>query len=155
MISNGQENELLDVKNPSSIELNHKDLPTYHSGDRSEVSKITDKHVENLQADVRSQIEYTVLCDNYSEGLANEVVEIITGTLCLDGPGIKIGCTVFPTAAVRKRMRSLTCEHVSYTLDSLGKVGPIHNPHRYLLVLLLNAPASCSTAVQAICNANS
>ena len=107
-----------------------------------------------MRADVRSQIEYTVLCDNYSEGLADEVVETITGTLYRDGPEIKIGRTVFPTALVRERMRSLTCEHVSYALDSLGRAGPIHNPHRYLLALLLNAPASCSTSIQAICNAN-
>ena len=35
---------------------------------------MTEKDVENLRADVRSQIEYTVLCDNYGKDLADEVV---------------------------------------------------------------------------------
>lgn len=65
-----------------------------------------------MQADVRSQIEYTVLCENYGDDLADEVVEIITETLCRDGPEMKIGSTMFLTALVRKRMRSLTYEHV-------------------------------------------
>ena len=162
LTSDSQDNELLDVKNLSSIELNNKDLenkdlilPTFLPGDREcEVSEMTEADVEELQADMRSQIEYTVLCENYDECLADEVVEIITETLCRDGPEMKIGGTMFPTALVRKRMRSLTYEHVSYVLDNLGKAGPVHNPHRYLLAVLFHASASCSTATQAIYNAN-
>lgn len=162
LTSCSKENELLDVKNLSSIELNSKELenkdlilPTFLPGDREcEVNEMTEKDVEELQADVRSQIEYTVLCENYDKDLADEVVEIITETLCRDGPEMKIGGTVFPTALVSKRMRSLTYEHVSYALDNLGKAGPVHNPHRYLLAVLFNALASCSTATQAIYNAN-
>ena len=162
LISCSKENELLDVKNLSSIELNNKDrenkdliLPTFLPGDREcEVNEMTEEDVEELQADVRSQIEYTVICENYDEDLADEIVEIITETLCRDGPEMKIGGTLFPTALVRKRMRSLTYEHVSYVLDNLGKAGPVHNPHRYLLAVLFHAPDSCSTATQAIYNAN-
>ncbi len=162
LTSDSQENELLDVKNLSPNELNNNELdnkdlilPTDYPENREcEVSKITEKDVEELQAKVRSQIEYTVLCENYDEDLADEIVEIITEPLCRDGPEMKIGGTMFPTALVRKRMRSLTYEHVSYALDNLGKAGPVHNPHRYLLAVLFHAPASCSAATQAIFNAN-
>ena len=93
-----QENGLLDVKNLSSIELNHKDLenkdlPTFHQEDRREVNEMTEKDVEELQAEVRAQIEYTVLCENYGEDLTDEVVEIITEALCRDGLEMKIGRT--------------------------------------------------------------
>lgn len=162
LTSCSKENELLDVKNLSSIELNNKELenkdlilPTYLPETQEyEVNEMTEKDVEELQATVRSQIEYTVLYENYDENLADEIVEIITETLCRDGPEMKIGGTAFPTALVRKRMRSLTYEHVSYVLDNLGKAGPVHNPHRYLLAVLFHAPASCNTATQAIYNAN-
>ncbi len=162
LTSCSKENELLDVKNLSPIELNNKELenkdlilPTFLPETQEyEVNEMTEKDVEELQADVRSQIEYTVLCENYEEDLADEVVEIITETLCRDGPEMKIGGTVFPMALARKHMRSLTYEHVSYVLDNLGKAGPVHNPHRYLLALLFHAPASCSTATQAMYNAN-
>lgn len=53
---------------------------------------------------------------------------------------------------VVSRMKSLTCEHVRYVLDNLGRAGPVRNPHGYLLALLFNAPASCNTAVQAVFN---
>ena len=156
-----KENELLDVKNLSCKELNNKELenkglilPTDIPKDEGcEVKEMTEDDVEELQADVRSQIEYTVLCENYDEDLADEIVEIITEVLCRDGPEMKIGGTIIPTALVRKRMRSLTYEHVSYVLDNLGKAGPVHNPHRYLLAVLFNAPASCRTSTQAIFNA--
>lgn len=162
LTSCSNENELLDVKNLSSIELNSKELnnkdlilPTFlPERGECEVNEMTEEDVEELQADVRSQIEYTVLCENYDEDLADEIVEIITETICRDGPEVKIGGTVFPTALVRKRMRSLTYEHVSYALDNLGKAGLVHNPHRYLLAVLFNASASCSAATQAIFNAN-
>ena len=49
-----------------------------------------------MQEEVRSQIEYTVLCENYGKDLADEVIEIITETLCRDGPKMKSGNTIFP-----------------------------------------------------------
>ena len=149
LTSDSQENKPLDVKNLSPIELNnreleYKDLPTFLSEDG----------LDELQANVRDQIEYPVLCEQYDRDLADEVVEIITETLCRDSPKMKIGNTIYPAALVRKRMHSLTNERVCYALDNLGRTGPVHNPHRYLLALLFNAPASCTAATQAIFNAN-
>jgi len=150
LTSDSKKDESPDIKNLSPIELNNKeledkDLPTY----------FTEDDVDELQENVRDQIEYPVLCERYAKDLADEIVEIITEALCRDSPKMKIGDMVFPSALVRKRMRSLTSEHVSYALDNLGRAGPVHNPHRYLLALLFNAPASCTAATQAIFNANS
>lgn len=110
--------------------------------------------MEIVQDEVRSQIEYPVLCENYGEELADEVVEIIVETLCRHGPKLKVGKTTLPMDLVRKRMRSLTYEHVTYVLDNLGRAGPIRNVHHYLLALLINAPTSCNMAVQAAFNSN-
>jgi len=110
--------------------------------------------IEEVQAQVRHQVEYTVLCENYDEEIADEVVEIITEVRCRDSPKMQIGAHKYPMDFVRKRMESLTYEHVCYVLDSLGRAGPIRNPHNYLLTLLFNAPAGCNTAVQAVFNAN-
>lgn len=110
--------------------------------------------MEIVQDEVRSQIEYPVLCENYGPDLADEVVEIIVETLCRHGPKLHLGKNLFPMDLVRKRMRSLTYEHVTYVLDNLGRAGPIRNVHHYLLALLINAPTSCNMAVQAAFNAN-
>ena len=110
--------------------------------------------VEEIQAQVRQQVEYTVLCENYDEETADEVVEIITEVRCRDSPKMQIGAHRYPMDLVQKRMRSLTYEHVCYVLDSLGRAGPVRNPHGYLTALLFNAPASSNAAVQAAFNAN-
>ena len=85
---------------------------------------------------------------------AEQVVEIITEVRCRDSPKMQIGASKYPMDFVRGRMGALTYEHVSYVLDNLGKSGPVRNPHRYLLALLFNAPASSNVAVQAVFNAN-
>lgn len=110
--------------------------------------------MEGLAESIREQIEYPVLCENYGEELAKEVVEIITEVRCRDSPDMQIGKGFYPMDFVRSRMDALTYEHVSYVLDNLGRAGPVRNPHNYLLALLFNAPASCNTAVQAVFNGN-
>lgn len=94
-----------------------------------------------------------MLCENYGRELADEVVEMITEVRCRDSPRMKIGPVAYPMDLVRQRMESLTCDHVSYVLDNLGRAGPVRNPHGYLLALLFKAPASSNTAVQALYNA--
>lgn len=110
--------------------------------------------IEEVQAQVRNQIEFPVLCENYDEEIADEVVEIITEVRCRDSPKMKIGVATYPMDLVQNRMQSLTYEHVAYVLDNMGRAGPVRNPHGYLLALLFNAPSSCNAAVQAVFNAN-
>ena len=158
--SRSKESELQEVKDFNPIELNNKDLenkdlhPTDPpaGGEDGGIQEPLD--IEEVQAQVRRQVEYTVLCENYDEQIADEVVEIITEVRCRDSPKMQIGAHKYPMDLVRKRMESLTYEHVCYVLDNLGRAGPVRNPHGYLLALLFNAPASCNVAVQAVFNAN-
>lgn len=157
--SKSKETELLEVKDFNTIELNNKDLennepdPTYPPADWKDGWTDESLDVEEMQAQVRDQIEYTVLCENYDEEIADEVVEIITEVRCRDSPKMKIGSATYPMDFVRQRMESVRYEHVEYALDSLGRAGPVRNIHHYLLAVLFNAPASCNAAVQAVYNA--
>ena len=152
--SRSKENELQEVKDFNAIELDNKDLENIELPPSQPPSVREDGGVEDVQADVREQIEYPVLCENYGEEIADEVVEIITEVRCRDSPKMQIGAHKYPMDFVRKRMESLTYEHICYVLDNLGQAGPVRNPHNYLLTLLFNAPAGCNTAVQAVFNAN-
>lgn len=157
--SRSKDSELQEVKNFNAIELNNKDPenkelhPTNHPADLEE-GWTEELDIEEVQAQVRRQVEYTVLCENYDEDMADEVVEIITEIRCRDSPEMQIGKAKYPMKLVQKRMESLTYEHVCYVLDNLGRAGPVRNPHGYLTALLFNAPSSCNTAVQAAFNAN-
>ena len=156
--SRSKDSELQEVKDFNAIELDNKDLenielpPSQPPSGREDGGEELD--IEEVQAQVRRQVEYTVLCDNYGEEITDEVVEIITEVRCRDSPKMQIGAHKYPMDFVRKRMDGLTYEHVCYVLDSLGRAGPVRNPHNYLLTLLFNAPAGCNTAVQAVFNAN-
>lgn len=152
--SRSKEIEFQEVKDFNAIELDNKDLENIELPPSQPPSGREDGGVEDVQADVRDQIEYPILCENYGTELADEVVEIITEVRCRDSPKMQIGAHKYPRGFVRKRMESLTYEHVCYVLDNLGRAGPIRNPHGYLLALLFNAPASSNTAVQAVFNAN-
>lgn len=156
--SRSKEIELQEVKDFNAIEPDNKDLENKELHPTDPPSGWEDgrveEPVEEIQAQVRQQVEYTVLCENYDEETADEVVEIITEVRCRDSPKMQIGAHKYPMDLVQKRMRSLTYEHVCYVLDSLGRAGPVRNPHGYLTALLFNAPASSNTAVQAAFNAN-
>ncbi len=156
--SRSKEIELQEVKDFNAIEPDNKDLENKELHPTDPPSGWEDgrveEPVEEIQAQVRQQVEYTVLCENYDEETADEVVEIITEVRCRDSPKMQIGAHKYPMDLVQKRMRSLTYEHVCYVLDSLGRAGPVRNPHGYLTALLFNAPASSNAAVQAAFNAN-
>ena len=85
LTSESKEVELPEVKNLNPIELNNKDLeniePENHSfhptNQPADLEDGGTEPVEKVQGEVRSQIEYPVLCENYGEDLADEVVEII------------------------------------------------------------------------------
>ena len=124
--SRSKDSELQEVKDFNPIELNNKDLenkdlhPTDPpaGGEDGGIQEPLD--IEEVQAQVRRQVEYTVLCENYDEQIADEVVEIITEVRCRDSPKMQIGAHKYPMDLVRKRMESLTYEHVCYVLDNLG-----------------------------------
>ena len=155
-----KDSELQEVKDFNAIELDNKDLentelpPSQPPSGREDGGMEEPLDIEEVQAQVRRQVEYTVLCENYDEEIADEVVEIITEVRCRDSPKMQIGAHKYPMALVQNRMQSLTYEHICYVLDNLGRAGPVRNPHGYLLALLFNAPASCNVAVQAVFNAN-
>lgn len=152
--SRSKESELQEVKDFNPIELENKDLEQNELPPFQPSAGLEDGGVEGTAESIREQIEYPVLCENYGDELAREVVEIITEVRCRDSPDMQIGKGFYPMDFVRSRMDALTCEHVSYVLDNLGRAGPVRNPHNYLLALLFNAPASCNTAVQAVFNGN-
>lgn len=152
--SESKDSELQEVKDFNAIELDNKDLENIELPPSQPHSVREDGGVEDVQADVRDQIEYPILCENYGTELADEVVEIITEVRCRDSPKMQIGASRYPMDFVQNRMKSLTYEHVCYVLDNLGRAGPVRNPHGYLLALLFNAPASSNAAVQALYNAN-
>ncbi len=150
--SRSKDSELQEVNDFNPIELENKELENNELSPYQPYGDWEERGVDGIVNEVRGQIEYDVLREEYGKEVSDEVVEIITEVRCRDSPDMQIGKGFYPMDFVVGRMKSLTCEHVRYVLDSLGRAGPVRNPHGYLLALLFNAPASCNTAVQAVFN---
>ena len=150
--SRSKEAELQEVKDFNPIELENKELENIELPPYQPSARFEEGGAEGIVEDVREQIEYDVLREEYGKEVSDEVVEIITEVRCRDSPEMQIGKGFYPMDFVVSRMKSLTCEHVRYVLDILGRAGQVRIPHGYLLALLFNAPASCNTAVQAVFN---
>lgn len=148
--SGSQEVLPLEVKNLYPIELENKDL------EKKDLPSLREdvEEVEEVTTNVRDQVEYPLLRQEYGQDLADEVVSILSEVLCRSGPTIRIGQDSYPARFAKARMRSVGYEHAAYALDSLGRAGPVRNAHNYLLALLFNAPAGYNAAVKAQYNAD-
>ena len=100
--------------------------------------------------DVKANIEYEMLCQRHSPEDVNDVVELITETLCSTRPTIRIGGEDMPTEQVKARFLTLDCEHITYVFDSLARTPTdIRNIRAYLLTALYNAPVTINSYYQA------
>lgn len=95
---------------------------------------------------IKKNISYEMLSKN--PALANEVdelVELMTDTVCINEPFVHIAGKEIPTAVVEERFLRIEEDHIVYIIDSLRKSSSkIHNIRQYLLAALYNAPITIS-----------
>lgn len=90
---------------------------------------------------VEENLEYPLLCTQFGEQSVNEVVELLTDTLCSTRPTLRIGGEEVPAKQVRSRLWGLRSQHLEYVFDCLSKnTTEIRNIRGYLLATLYNAP---------------
>ena len=99
---------------------------------------------------VKDSIEYEALCRRYNREDLDELVELITETLCSTRPTLRVGGEDMPTEQVKTRFLPLDCEHINYVFDSLARnPTDIRNIRAYLLTALYNAPMTINSHYQA------
>lgn len=136
-----------DTENPA--QLNTKESNT--NPERTQTTKSihqshpTEREMERCRARVELQIEYDVLLENNSTSAAqlDEIVELVTETLCSGKEIIRVGGEDYPAEVIKGRFAKLTGDHVEYVMSCLKKkVTPVRNIRSYLLTALYNAPTS-------------
>lgn len=104
----------------------------------------------DFREEIREQIEYGLLCTRYNREDVDEIVQLITDTLCTIRPSIRIGGNDIPTEQVKDRLLRLDSSHLEYVFDCLRKnTTQIRNIRAYLLAALYNAPATINHFYQA------
>ena len=91
------------------------------------------------ESQIKDQIEYDILTERYSEGVVNEIVSLLSDTLCSDEESIRIGQRCIPRSTFNQRLSLLTAEHIEYVIEKLEKTpNKIHNMRAYMLTMLYN-----------------
>lgn len=98
-----------------------------------------------MEAQVKENIDYETLCHDFSRQNVDEIVMLITDTLCSDRLTLHIGQQRYPAEVVKDRFRQLNLFHITYVFESLARTRTeIRDIRSYLLKSLFNAPVTIS-----------
>ena len=99
---------------------------------------------------VKEQIEYDALDTPGDHERLDEIVSLITDTLCTRKSHIRIGGEDFPAEVVKSRFRKLDMYHIEYVFSRLDKKHTeVRNIRHSLLTTLYNAPATMINCIDA------
>lgn len=113
------------------------------------------KEMERWRERIRDQIEYEALVEDGSFGRAkvDELVELMTETMCSTKRTISVGGEPYPAEVVKARLSQLENRHILYALTSMKETtSEIRNIRGYLLTVLYNAPTTIENDFQAYFN---
>ena len=100
--------------------------------------------------EVKDNIEYDQLRERYGLDEVNEILDLITDTLCSTRATIRIGGEERTLDAVKDRFWRLEQSHIEYVLERMKEsTTKIRNIRGYLLTALYNAPATIGHYYQA------
>lgn len=117
--------------------------------------RMSAQQMEEYREYIRENIGYEALLEE-SPGdreRADELVELLTETVCSQREYIRIGGNDLPAEAVRSRLLKLDGEHIRFVLDCLERnTTRIRNIRQYLLTTLYNAPTTIDNYYTALVN---
>ena len=103
------------------------------------------EEIEDYRKEIKGNIEYDLLLKDhpYDSELIDGYVEIMTEVCCCSSEQIRIGRSKVSTAMARKRMLSLTREHIIYVLDCMKRnTTNVKSVRAYMITALYNAPVT-------------
>lgn len=99
--------------------------------------------IEGYREQVKENIEYDLLIQQYRYDDLDEIVELMVEVLCTQGDFIKIGRKQMYASLVKERFLKLDSTHIDYVMDCMrNNPSDIRNIKAYLLETLFNAPAT-------------
>lgn len=147
-----ENNTQINIDRTNTEKLNTDSIPSTPSKSRRSSSKtrkirsegITSEKLKTCRAIIESHIDYDVLSkEGENPELLNEIVGLVTETICAPCTSIRVAKANFPAPIVKSRFMTLTRDHIRYVMDNLAvNTAPVRNMKAYLLTSLWNAPIS-------------
>lgn len=137
---------------PNYIKSNQTDFnytdPSIHLSSSTPSQGLIDRY--DYLKEIKSQINYSSLCRQYTPEDVDGVLELIVDTLSSTRQTVRIGGETIPISQVQNRLLSLEQSHLEYVFDCLRRNSTkIRNIRAYLLTALYNAPLTISQFYQA------
>ena len=83
---------------------------------------------------IKENVEYDCLCEQYGKERMDEIVELLTDTVCSKREYITIASDDYPAEVVKSRLLKVHQFHVEYVLDCMKKnTTKVRNIKKYLL----------------------
>ena len=104
---------------------------------------------------IKENIEYDILVINNPLEIVriDEIVELLTVTVCTSKEYLTIAGDDYPAALVKSKLLKLDSEHIEYVLTSLQKnTSEVRNIKKYMLAVLFNAPTTIDSFYSAQVN---
>lgn len=135
--------EASDTDNPaqlntkkSNTQKSNTDLSSTHSFFLPAADGMTDGFEK--KAEIREQIEYDILCQQYDRMQLDELVEIMLEVAMNRSPTVKIGRDAeYPTGFVQQRFEKITSMHIEKVMDGIREnTTRVWNTKAYLMAAL-------------------
>ena len=130
--------------NPDPIMIQKQRAQQADTG-MSDMDQMDAREYRRTLAEVKEQIEYDGLNTPHDHERLDEIVEIMTETLCSRRPYIKVAGENYPAEVVKSRFKKLSYHHIGYVFLSLDKKHTeVRNIRQYLMTTLYHAPTTMS-----------
>ena len=111
------------------------------------------ERMEEYRDLIRDNIQYPLLVAQHPEDadLINEIVELMTETVCARRKTTRVCGADFPAEVVKSQLLKLDAEHIRFVLKCLHEnTSKIKNIKQYLLATLYNAPLTINSYYSAL-----
>ena len=138
-----------DLSNPDPSKTD----PSIPDADRASEGSPRRQDIQSLTAEVRWNIGYFELREQYSQDEMDGIISLIVEVLSARCDTFTLSGRKIPADLVKSRFRALNSHHIAYIFDCMKKSGSdIRNIKQYLLTSLFNAPATLDSYYRAKVN---
>lgn len=113
------------------------------------------KKMDSYRELIRKNIEYDILLHDlpYDKDRLDEIVELMTETVCSKRKYIRIAGNDFPAESVKSRFLKIDAEHIKFVFDCLNaNTSKVRNIKQYLLTVIYNAPTTIGNYYSSLVN---
>ena len=145
------------LENPP-LSIPHKEIIKISSTQASNPDPINPDppfDMESVRRLVKQNLSYDVLVqdERFPAGRLDEIVDLITETLCSRRETMSIAGDEYPARAVKDKLLRLNSLHIEYVLNCLDRnTTQVRNIKKYLLAALFNAPSTIDSYYAALVN---